>query len=364
MSVSLAVLLPVILLGIVGVFCFTGCALDSSGIPGQRPPNGGPPNGAPPNGGNGGPPNDAPFTKYSDTTVLANSAVVAYWPLSEDDNDFPDDNIPAVDRSPNGNDGQYIDQNTLAAIYPWPAVSVVSIESAAAPGNIAFAQDGIVPGDAVQPANDPAFTTPCVVVNGCYVNVPFNATINPTPSFTLEAWVRVDWDTNAPHAWRVVLDSRDFNPCTGFAIIAKADDNQPGVYHWMAVIGNGGSDAAGYTTATSNDPPITLNDPSMPSGVTYYLAVTYDGFSQTLTLYVDGEQRGESNPPAYIPNTTKPLWIGAGVPYIPLRPQAPGVLAGPLFPFVGAIQDVAIYSDALKPDVILTHYHNGKGTNP
>jgi len=30
-----------------------------------------------------------------------------------------------------------------------------------------------------------------------------------------------------------------------------------------------------------------------------------------------------------------------------LRPQSPGVLAGPLFPFVGAIQDVAIYNDAL-----------------
>jgi hypothetical protein len=40
------------------------------------------------------------------------------------------------------------------------------------------------------------------------------------------------------------------------------------------------------------------------------------------------------------------------------------VLAGPLFPFFGAIQDVAIYNAALASDVILTHYHNGNGTDP
>jgi hypothetical protein len=351
MSASLIVLFPVILLGIVGMFCFTGCALDSSGLP----PNGGPPDGRPPN-------ETPPFTKYSDTTVLANPAVVGYWPLGESG-----DSLPATDRSPNGNNGQYIDPTTLPAIYPWPAVSLANtpnpdIESAAAPGAVAFAQDGIVPGDTIQPANDPASRTHCLAVNGCYVNVPFNATINPTTSFTLEAWVRVEWDKNEPHAWRAVLDARDLNPCTGFAIIAKADDNQPGIYHWIAVIGNGGTGAAGFTAITSDDPPITLKD---ASAVTYYLAVTYDGQSQKLILYVDGEQSGpEINPPAYMPNTTNPLWIGAGVPYIPLRPQSPGVLAGPLFPFVGAIQDVAIYNDALASDVILTHYHNGKGTDP
>jgi hypothetical protein len=341
MSASLAVLLPVMLLAIVTVFCFVGCGFSVHGLPG--------------------------FTKYSDTTVLANPAVVAYWPLSE-----TGDSLPAADRSsPSPNNGQYIDPTTLPAIYPWTAFSInnppgPNIESAAAPGTVAFAQSGIVPGDAAQPADDPTKRTPCLVVNGCYVNVPFEPNlnkINPTTSFTLEAWVRVDWDKSAPHAWRAVLDSRDFNPCTGFAIIAKADDNQPGIYHWMAVIGNGGTGAAGFTLATGDDPPITLNDPSMPSGVTYYLAVTYDG--QTLILYVDGEQRGPKiNPATYVANTTKPLWIGAGVPYVPLRPQAPGVLAGPLFPFVGAIQDVAIYNAALGSDVILTHYHNGNGTDP
>jgi hypothetical protein len=351
MSASLVVLLPVMLLGIVGVFCFTGCALDTSGIPGREDTGRWTPN---------DPPNDEPaFTKYSDTTVLANPKVVAYWPLSE-----TGDNLPAADlTSPNPSNGQYIDPITSPAIYPWPAVSIGNmpnpdIVSAAAPGGVAFAQIGIVPGDTMQPANDPASRTPCLMVNGCYVNVPFNAKFN-TASFTLEAWVQVQWDENEPHAWRAVLDARDLNPCTGFAIIAKADDNQPGIYHWMAVIGNGGSGIAGFTFLTSDDPPIKLKD---PSAVTYYLAVTYDGLK--LILYVDGKQSGPEVNATYTANTTKPLWIGAGVPYVPLRPQAPGVLAGPLFPFVGAIQDVAIYNAALTSDVILTHYHNGNGTDP
>jgi hypothetical protein len=342
MSASLAVLLPVILLGIVGVLCFVGCGLDETGT------------GAP------------PFTKYSDTTVLANPAVVGYWPLSE-----TGDSLPAVDRTPGPNNGQYKDPTTLPAIYPWPAVSVpfggpaTTVPSAAASGSIAFAQPGIVSGDSIQPANDYTKRTPCVVVNGCYVEVPFNPKFNPTTSFTVEAWVRVDWDKSPPYAWRFVLDSRDFNPCTGFGILARPDDTHPGVYHWQAITGNGGTGVAGFTFATSDDPPITLNDPSLASGVTYYIAVTYDGPSQTLILFVEGEQRGPKiNPAVYVANTTKPLWIGAGIPYVPLRPQAPGVLGGPLFPFVGAIQDVAIYNAALTSDVILKHYHNGNGIDP
>jgi hypothetical protein len=338
MSASLVVLLPVILLGIVTTLCFAGCGFSGQSLP--------------------------VFTTYSDT-VLANPAVVAYWPLGE-----AADNVPAVDRTANPDNGQYIDPTTTPAIYPWPAVSVgndpnPNVLSAAAPGTIGFAQPGIVAGDAVQPGNDANIITPCLVVNGCYVNVPFDAKINPPTSFTIEAWVRVDWTQNDASAWRFVLDARDFDPCTGFGLLAHADDNQPGVYHWQAIIGNGGTGTAGFTLATSDDPPITLNDSSLPSGITYHLVVTYDGPSKTLILYVDGEQRGPKvNNAVYKPNIKRPLWIGAGGTYVPLRPQASGVLAGPLFPFDGAIQDVAIYKTALTSDVVLTHYHNGNGIDP
>jgi hypothetical protein len=341
MSASLVVLIPVVLLAIVVTLCFAGCGLDTQGIAAPA------------------------FTTYSGTTVLGNASVVAYWPLSE-----AADNVPAIDRTANPDNGQYIDPTTTPAIYPWPAFSVgndpnPNVLSAAAPGSIGFAQPGIVAGDAVQPGNDPTIITPCLAVNGCYVNVPFKSKINPPKSFTVEAWVRVDWTKTDTSAWRFVLDARDFNPCTGFGLLARADDNQPGVYHWQAIIGNGGTGTAGFTLATSDDPPITLNDSSLPSGITYHLVVTYDGPSKTLILYVDGEQRGPKvNNAVYKPNIKRPLWIGAGGTYVPLRPQASGVLAGPLFPFDGAIQDVAIYKTALTSDVVLTHYHNGNGIDP
>jgi hypothetical protein len=339
MSVSLIVLLPVILLATVLAFCFVGCVLPTSGIAGPA------------------------FTKYSDTTVLANPAVVGYWPLGESS-----DNVPAVDRTPDPDNGQYVDPTTKPAIYPWPASTVGNppgpdVQSDAAPGSIAFAQPGIVVGDAVQPGNVATKLTPCVVLNGCYVNVPFSAKINP-PKFTLEAWVRVDWDTTAASAWRYVLDTRAFNPCTGFGLLARADDNQTGVYHWQVVIGNGGNGGAGFTSATSSDPPITLSDTATDLEIVtvYHLAATFDG--STLLLYVNGQESGKATPATFVPNTTQPLWIGAGAPSVPLRPQPPGMAAGPLFPFVGAIQDVAIYNDALTSDVILKHYHNGTGSDP
>src|ERR1700722_3725835 len=138
MSASLVVLFPVILLGVVTLLCFTGCGLDTSGT-GQPV-----------------------FTQYSNTTVLGNPAVVGYWPLSE-----TGDNLPAVDRTPNPDNGQYIDQSTLPAIYPWPDSSIgnapsPNIESAAAPGSISFAQPGSVSGDFGTPhtASETSATSP------------------------------------------------------------------------------------------------------------------------------------------------------------------------------------------------------------
>jgi hypothetical protein len=335
MSTSLIILIPVILLGIVGMLCFVGCGLSTHGT-------------------------SEPFFTYTGTTVLLNPAIIAYWPLSE-----AKDTDPAAELI-SGNTGNYIDPATAPSLYPWPAYSVPSppapdVQSVDAPGTIAFAQPGIVAGDAVQPAN--AAPPACVVVNGCYVEVPFNVKFIPLTSFTVEAWVRVDWSASDPHAWRFVLDARDLNPCTGFSLFAKADDNQPGMYRWAGIIGNGGSGTAGFTVAASDELPITLGSAGTPAGPTY-LALTYDAPSQTLTLYVNGVQQAKVTSAVYVPNSTQPLWIGAGASYVSRRPQPPGVVASPLFPFVGAMQDVAIYSAALTSDVILLHFHNGSGFDP
>jgi hypothetical protein len=179
----------------------------------------------------------------------------------------------------------------------------------------------------------------------------------------VEAWVRVDWTADDPHAWRFVLDMREREPVTtGFALYAKADDNAPGMYRWAAIVGNG---SAGFTFLDGTETSIKLKDPAAAAGTTVYVALTYESASQTLTLFVDGAQRGQATSVAYAPNAAQVLWIGAGAPYVPARTQPAGTdPASPLFPFVGAIQDVAIYQVALAPDDILTHFNNGNGTDP
>jgi hypothetical protein len=336
MSASLIILIPAILLGIVGMLCFVGCSLPVEGLP------------------------NPPFTKYSDMSVLNTLGLVAYWPLSD-----KDDTAPALERM-SGIPSNYIDQTTAPSLYSWPPFNLPNptpgnpdIHSAdAGMGSILFKQSGIVKGDTVQPENIAGIITPCVVVNGCYVEVPFVPKLLVDTSFTIEAWVRVDWTANDPDAWRFVVDARDF-PGKGFGLFAKTDDNQPHVYRWTGVIGNGGPDVTGFTGIASDELTITLG-----SSDPVYLALTYDGLNQTLTLFVNGDQQKQMTGVPYMPNTVQPLWIGAGAPYVTRRPmQVAGDPGSPLFPFVGAIQDVALYKVALDPTIIRRHFNNGTGTD-
>jgi hypothetical protein len=335
MSTSLIVLLPVILLGIVATLCFVGCILPAY----QAVP---------------------PFTGYTNITILANSPdCIAYWPLKE-----ASDTVPASELISN-NTGMYVDPNTAKkdTVYPWPEYSVPNganpdVLSAAAPGDIQFAQPTIVAGD-IDPRPGDLVKPSCMAVNGCYVEVPWAEKFIPTKSFTVEAWVRVDWTADDPHAYRFVLDMREREPATtGFAIFAKADDGQPGMYRWGAALGDGSTT---FVPLESTELTITLKDPAAAAGKVFYLALTYDADSQTLTLFVNGDQHGQTSS-GYMPNAAQVLWIGAGTPYTARRTQPAGTdPASPLFPFVGAIQDVAIYRVALPTTTILTHFHNGSG---
>jgi hypothetical protein len=326
MSALSIVLVPLVLLGVVTTLCFVGCAFQTGGLP------------------------MTVFTAYRSTTVLGNANLVAFWPLDDEINS------PKAEELKSGLVGDYVTAVTNPGQFPDPAVANIS---APAPGNLAWAQPGIVAGDCI--GGDPNNRTTCIAVNGGYVSVPQNAALNP-PSFTVEAWVRVDWNNtdpvNFPPAYRAVIDSRAFavNSATGFALFATPDN------HWAVSVGSG---ALGQTTLTG--------DAIAFDGKPVYLAATYDGNSLTLTLFVNGI----SNVPpmagvAFAQNTTSPLFIGAGAPSLPLRPQMPPITpdqTAPLLPFNGAIQDVAIYNTALPGgtmdinDVILTHAQNGLGNS-
>lgn len=338
MSASLIVVLAIALLGIVGMFCFTGCILDSSGF-------------------------GKPFNQYSDLTVLPNRDLVAYWPLS-DNLTGTENPAPALERQSNIASG-YIDMTTAPELYPWLGFAIGNppgpdVASDAAPGTIAFGQQGLLAGDGRPDL--PGVLMPCVVVNGCYVEAPFVDKLMLPTSFTVEAWVRVDWTNNAPDAWRFVVDGRD-TPGKGFALFAKTEEGQPGVYRWAGFVGNGSPGSAGFSLVTTTESTISLSTSDTPAKPVY-LALTYDGPTQTVTLFVDGQQQGQTTSVAYLPNTTQPIWIGAGAAFVPRRPQPDGVVGSPLFPFVGAIQDVALYRIALAPGDITTHFHNGSGFDP
>jgi hypothetical protein len=353
MSTSLIVLIPVVLLGIVGMLCFVGCVLPVGGLA-------------------------SPFDEYSQKTVLNNPKLklMAYWPLN-DQHTSTDNPAPALELQSNI-PSSYIDMATAPELYTWPPFSIKNaggpdIKSADAGfGTIAFNQPGIVTGDAVVPAL-PAVIQPCVVVNGCYVQALFDPKFVPQGSFTVEAWVRVGWSKSDPSnpndpnpdAWRFVLDMRDLDPGRGFGLFAKTEDNQPGVYRWAGMVGNGGASSAsdaGFTTLPSSDTITLVSGGTPPEPV--YLAMTFDG--TTLTLFVNGESKGSMGT-SYMPNTAQPVWIGAGAPFVTPRrsPQVPvGTTSSPLFPFVGAIQDVAIYNTKLEPLDIRRHFNNGTGSDP
>jgi hypothetical protein len=341
MSASLIVLIPVVMLGIVGMLCFVGCFLDVSGLP------------------------NTPVNNYTDGTILSNKDCIGYWPLSE-----TSDTVQAAELV-HGLGGTYIDQSTaippLPTPYLWPEFTVKSpppipdVKSAAAGmGAITFAAPSIVKGDKDKPKDDPA-SPACMVVNGCFVHIPFDAKFTPTGSFTVEAWVRPDWDASmtTTHANRFVLDSRALNPGAGFGLFARAEDGQPGVYRWAGVIGNGGMGTDGLTTVPTSELTIALTTGTPVDPV--YLALTFDTTTLKLTLFVNGEQQGEVDAPVYVSNSTQPLWIGAGAPFVAPRPQPNDDPSSPLFPFVGAIQDVAIYQVALSAGEIGTHFSHGSG---
>jgi hypothetical protein len=327
-SATSIVLVPLVLLGLVAAVCFVGCVLNTHGTG----PN--------------------PFTAYRQMTVLGNDSLVAFWPLDDPANS------PNAAELKSGLVGDYLTLNTNPTQFPDPPIPNIS---APAPGKLAWVQAGIVAGDCINgDVNNPS---PCVVVDGGYVSVPQKevATLN-LPSFTVEAWVRVDWNNtdmvNFPPAFRAVLDWRAFggSNATGFALFATPDN------HWAVSVGSG---ALGQTTLTG--------DAVAFDGKPVYLAATYDGASLTLKLFVNGIS---SVPPmagvAFAQNTTSALFIGSGAPSNPLRPQMPPIMPGqtaPLLPFLGAIQDVAIYNSALPSgtmdinDVILTHAQNGLGNS-
>jgi Concanavalin A-like lectin/glucanases superfamily len=325
MSASLLVFVPIALFVLVSSLCFVGCTFDTSGL------------GLP------------PFTTYTDTDVVGNPAAVAYWPLSEAVGAATAVDLVGTKKGTPHN-GTYKDVTTAPAFFPCPGPFAVAptVHSAFAPGTLTLGTMGIVPGDTVQPLNDPNVRTTAMQVEGGFVSVPANSVVNPAAPFTIEAWVRPEWDAAAPPAFRVIVDSRDVSGTASFGFALWINE----VNQWEAAIGVNGSPQFVRVTGEK----ATLS-------ATTHVVLTFDGTNGA--LFTDGIRTSPMTPlpggMAFSPNTTKPLVIGVGLPWLPPRMQPTDDLFFPLLPFKGTIQNVAIYNAVLSDQVIMLHRDHGNG---
>ncbi len=334
MSSLVLVFVPVALLFVVSGLCFVGCVLQTGGL-----------------GGDPKPPEPKPFSTYSDTDVIP--SCVAYWPLSEAAAVAGEPVATAIAKDVKGNnDGNYTHKgNAPAGMFPCPGFQIIpGLDSAAAIGFLSIGVESIVPGDAVQPANDPNVLTTGMQVDGGFVTVPVSGVINPASKFSVECWARPEWTADDSPAFRAVVDSRTVDNSatvfTGFAVVVNEDGN------WEAQLGVEGISAFVLVTGDM----ATLSESN-------HVVLTFDG--NDAALYVNG------GPPVtkplggtFAPNTLSPLVIGVGAPWFTTRtPGAPNSTF-PVLPFKGTIQDVAIYDTVLDATTVNTHFQDGSGNGP
>jgi hypothetical protein len=338
MTASLLVLVSISLLVLVAGFCFVGCVLNTHGTGDPDKPD---PDNPDPE------PKPKPFTNYS-KTVTDTDGVLAFWPLNEP---------AAIAQNPiatakaadivGGHTGNYTDASNSPDLYFCPAINLAAgVDSAFAAGSLVLGVESIVPGDAMQPDNDPDILSTGMQIDGGFVTVPFSGDINAVSKFTLECWVRPEWDASPP-AYRMIIDSRDTvgGMAHGFAIGVNNSGN------WEASIY--ANDGTGVLVAAGAAP---------LSSVTH-VVLTFDGTNAA--IFINGMQM--SAPTAvpggttFSPNTTSPFVIGAGLPWLPPRMQGGPDLSFPLLPFKGTIQDVAFYNTVLSDADITKHFEDGSG---
>jgi Concanavalin A-like lectin/glucanases superfamily len=254
MSVSLIVIIPLVLVGLVGTLCFVGCVFPTGGLPFKEGPYAGP--------------------------ILNDANLVAFWPLD----DVPPSTTALA--TPTQFNGQYL----------------AGPQSSSAP---TLNQPGIVPGDVALGA---AKANTCALFNGGLVSVGFAQALNP-PIFTLECWVQPKWTAGDPQLRRAVLVSADTPMGAGYALFANQDN------FWEIDIGTPGQNffslksqqpinlnATNYLAVTYDGSLLTLFVGTV-GGVLTSVSDTPTG-----TFVAEQPAMGTS------PSTTTPLFIGMGRP--------------------------------------------------
>lgn len=225
--------------------------------------------------------------------------------------------IPAVLFDPDGNG-----VSELLALYDLDGCS---------PDDIRDGRHGAVTG-AVTPSADRTGDSDgaCRFDAGSFIEAPYWPRL-ASPSFTLSAWVQVDAteiQTASIFTWR------DEPPVSGYSMYLI---NRDPVLSWVAYLGPNPPD-------DGMNPWATARQDRTPDGQWHHVAVTFDG--QRLALYMNGAEVASNTVPAYNNAHTRPMRIAMG-----------GTEGDPIFPFVGLLDELALFDRALTPGEVAAIYN-------
>ena len=164
--------------------------------------------------------------------------------------------------------------------------------------------------------------------------VPYRAALNPNGSFTVEAWLQPTLD-GLSNAQMPIHSRFDDGNSNGHGWDFWQRDSGTG-WNWRLFNGNGSGKMFDITGG-----PYTV-------GAWCHLVGVYNASVPSATLYLNGVQVAQSTVPngGFSPNPSAPLAVG-------------GYEDGVQNPFIGSIDEVAVYSAALTAAQVLAHYQNG-----
>lgn len=180
--------------------------------------------------------------------------------------------------------------------------------------------------------------------------VPYDSALNPNGSFTVELWLRPTEEGNLGNAQAPL--NNDYTDGSGHefgwdfyqraAATETPDANGPGYSFRMWNGGNSGTESQNLV--------VNITGGLYTVGAWAHLVAVYDAVGKTATLYFNGAEVAQATSGSfngtYAPNPMAPLGIG-------------GYADGTENPFIGQIDEVAIYGTALSATQVLTHYQNG-----
>jgi hypothetical protein len=185
--------------------------------------------------------------------------------------------------------------------------------------------------------------------DGAYPTIiPFDASLNPNGSFTVEVWLRPTQEGNLGNAQAPMNNdfADQYGDRYGWDFFQRAsvnetpDANGPGYSFRMWNGGDSGTE--------SDNLFVNLTGGLYTIGQWSHLVAVYDASVPSVTLYFNGQQVAQSTAPngTYYPNYQGPMSIG-------------GYPDGTENPFSGQMDEFAIYGTALSANQVLAHYQNG-----